>query len=236
MEIIPAIDLKEGYAVRLKQGEMASAKIYETNPLNLAKTFLELGAKYLHIVDLDGAFEGKPQNKKVIESICKEVGLKIEVGGGIRDEKTIKEYLQIGVNRVILGSIALKNPQFAKEMAKKYPVVIGIDAKNGKVATQGWAQTESVLARDFAKEFKDSKVEAIICTDIAKDGMLSGLNVDFTKEIQENSGIFTIASGGLSCAKDLEDLDLHKIDGVIVGKAFYEGKIDLKEAFKKYSK
>lgn len=235
MEIIPAIDLKEGCAVRLKRGEMESAKIYETNPLKLAQYFEDLGAKYLHIVDLDGAFRGKPQNLKIIEEICKHSHLKIEVGGGIREEQTIQKYLDLGVYRVILGSIALLKPDFAKALAEKYRIVIGIDAKNGRVATQGWAETQSVLAEDFAESFKGSKIEAIICTDIARDGMLSGINVDFTKKIAQKSQCFTIASGGLSSYEDLEILQKEKIEGVIVGKAFYEGKIDLKKAFENFS-
>ncbi|WP_297812133.1 1-(5-phosphoribosyl)-5-[(5-phosphoribosylamino)methylideneamino]imidazole-4-carboxamide isomerase [uncultured Helicobacter sp.] len=234
MQIIPAIDLKEGCAVRLKQGLMESAKVYATQPTELAKHFEELGAEFLHIVDLDGAFAGKPKNRAVIEKICKDSKLKIEVGGGIREEETIKVYLDLGVGRIILGSIALKNPTFALNMAEKYPIVIGIDAKNGKVATEGWAENGSTLAWEFAELFKESKVEAIICTDIARDGMLSGTNIAFTKKIQQASGIFTIASGGLSCIADIEELKKAKIDGVIVGKAFYEGKIDLQKAFENF--
>lgn len=234
MQIIPAIDLKEGCVVRLMQGKMESAKIYYKNPLEVVKIFEEMGAEYLHIVDLDGAFCGKPQNKAVIENIAKNSTLKIEIGGGIRNEETIKEYLNLGVNRIILGSIALKDPKFAKEMAQKYPIIIGIDAKDGKVATEGWDQVGRVLASEFAKEFQNSPIEAIICTDISNDGMLNGINIDFTKEIAQSSGKFTLASGGLSCLEDLEKLYLSKIDGVIAGKAFYEKKLDLKEAFRKF--
>lgn len=234
MQIIPAIDLKEGCAVRLKQGLMESAKIYAKNPVELAKHFESLGAEYLHIVDLDGAFAGKPKNHSVIEQICKESKLKIEVGGGIREEATIQAYLDLGVSRVILGSVALKNSNFALEMAEKYAVVIGIDAKDGKVATEGWAESGNTLAWDFAAQFKGSKVTAIICTDIARDGMLSGMNIAFTKKIQQSSGIFTIASGGLSCMEDFVELQKADIDGVIVGKAFYEGKIDIKKAFESF--
>lgn len=235
MQIIPAIDLKEGCAVRLKQGLMESAKVYANNPDVLAKHFEDLGAEFLHIVDLDGAFAGEPKNLKVIEKICKDSKLKIEVGGGIREEETIKTYLDLGVSRVILGSIALKSPQFALNMAEKYAIVIGIDAKDGKVATEGWATSKNTLAWDFAEQFRGSKVEAIICTDIARDGMLGGLNIEFTKKIQDKSGIFTIASGGLSSEADFEMLKEAKIDGVIVGKAFYENKIDLQEAFKRFN-
>ncbi|MDD6055631.1 MAG: 1-(5-phosphoribosyl)-5-[(5-phosphoribosylamino)methylideneamino]imidazole-4-carboxamide isomerase [Helicobacteraceae bacterium] len=234
MQIIPAIDLKEGCAVRLKQGLMDSAKIYANNPVELAKHFENLGAKYLHIVDLDGAFAGVPQNKIVINQICKECRLKIEVGGGIRNEDIIKEYLELGVNRVILGSIALREPEFALKMAEIYPIALGIDAKNGKVATDGWAKSGEMDALEFAKKFSGSKLEAIICTDISRDGMLSGVNVEFTKEIMQNSGIFTIASGGISCKDDFINLQKNKINGVIVGKAFYENKINLKNIFEEF--
>ena len=185
MQIIPAIDLKEGYAVRLSQGEMGSAKIYAKNPLELAKHFEELGAEYLHIVDLDGAFAGEPRNRAVIAQICKESKLNIEVGGGIRNEEIIKSYRDLGVTRLILGSMALKNPEFALKMAEKYTIAIGIDAKDGKVATEGWAKSGNILAWEFAEIFRGSKVDAIICTDIARDGMLNGINIDFTKTIQE---------------------------------------------------
>lgn len=234
MQIIPAIDLKEGCAVRLSQGLMESAKVYAKDPIELAKHFQNVGATYLHIVDLDGAFAGEPKNRLVIEQICKNCTLKIEVGGGIRNEETIKAYLDLGVARVILGSVALKNPDFALKMAEIYPVVIGIDAKDGKVATEGWAESGEVLAWNFAQKFKGSKVEAIICTDIARDGMLNGINIDFTKKIAEYSGIFTIASGGLSSLEDFLAMQKAGIKGVIVGKAFYEGKIDLRETFQKF--
>lgn len=235
MQIIPAIDLKDKNAVRLSQGKMDSAKIYSTNPVELALSFMDMGASYLHIVDLDGAIHGSPKNLEVIEKIAKDTRLKIQVGGGIRNEETICRYLELGVHRVILGSIALSNPQFAKEMADKYKIIIGIDAKEGYVATQGWDKQEDILAVSFAKEFKDSNIEAIICTDIARDGMLNGVNVEFTKEIAQNSGKFTIASGGLSSQSDVDELYKSNVDGVIVGKAFYENKLDLKMLFCKYS-
>lgn len=234
MQIIPAIDLKEGYAVRLSQGEMGSAKIYAKNPLELAKHFEELGAEYLHIVDLDGAFAGEPRNRAVIAQICKESKLNIEVGGGIRNEEIIKSYRDLGVTRLILGSMALKNPEFALKMAEKYTIAIGIDAKDGKVATEGWAKSGNILAWEFAEIFRGSKVDAIICTDIARDGMLNGINIDFTKTIQEKSGLTTLASGGLSNIEDFTLLQKEGIDGVIVGKAFYEGKINLQEVFRQF--
>lgn len=232
MQIFPAIDLKEGCAVRLFKGKMSSAKIYSNEPEILAKNFKDLGAKWLHIVDLDGAFAGEPINFKVIEKIVKNTDLNVQIGGGIRDEERIKRYLDLGVKRVILGSIALKEPEFVASMAKLYPIIVGIDAKDGYVATEGWASVSNIKATELAKKFADVGVEAIICTDISKDGTLSGVNVDFTLEIASASNVETIASGGVSCIDDIIKLkNSKKISGVIVGKAFYEGKIDLKEAF-----
>ncbi|WP_456057810.1 1-(5-phosphoribosyl)-5-[(5-phosphoribosylamino)methylideneamino]imidazole-4-carboxamide isomerase [Campylobacter hominis] len=232
MEILPAIDLKNGFAVRLKKGEMNSAKIYSDKPWELAEKFSDLGAKWLHIVDLDGAFAGEAKNAKTIEKIVKSTNLKIEVGGGIRDEERIKFYKNSGVSRFILGSAALKNPEFVKQMAKKYKIAVGIDAKNGFVATEGWAEVSNIKACELAKIYADAGVEAIICTDISKDGMLSGVNVKFSEEIAKSSGIKTIASGGVKDLSDIKALkQSSKIYGVIVGKAYYEGSIDLKEAF-----
>ncbi len=233
MDILPAIDLKDGKAVRLKKGLMNSAKVYSNEPWHIAKKFEESGSKWVHLVDLNGAFKGEPANLEQIKKIRENCNLSIEVGGGIRDEKTIKMYMDLGVNRVILGSVALKNPDFVKEMAKKYPIVVGIDAKDGMVAVEGWAEVSSIRATDLAREFAKAGVKAIICTDISKDGMLSGVNISFTQEIAKASGIDTIASGGV---KDIDDIKKCKqsgiISGVIIGKAYYEGKIDLKEAFK----
>ena len=232
MEIFPAIDLKQGCAVRLSKGEMQSAKIYSKDPCELAKKFEDLGAKWLHLVDLDGAFAGEAVNFKAIERIVKSTRLRVEVGGGIRDEVRIKEYLSLGVDRFILGSAALKNPDFVKGMAKLYRIVVGIDAKDGLVATEGWAELSHVKATDLARDYADAGVCAIICTDISRDGMLSGVNVEFSRSIAKASGIDTIASGGV---KDMNDIIALKnaelIAGVIVGKAYYEGTLDLKKAF-----
>ena len=232
MEIFPAIDLKQGCAVRLSKGEMQSAKIYSKDPCELAKKFEDLGAKWLHLVDLDGAFAGEAVNFKAIERIVKSTRLRVEVGGGIRDEARIKEYLSLGVDRFILGSAALKNPDFVKQMAKLYRIVVGIDAKEGLVATEGWAELSRVKATDLALDYADAGVCAIICTDISRDGMLSGVNVEFSRSIAKASGIDTIASGGV---KDMSDIIALKnaelIAGVIVGKAYYEGTLDLKKAF-----
>ena len=186
----------------------------------------------MHIVDLNGAFKGSPTNLEQIKKIRQNCNLKIELGGGIRDEQTIKMYLELGVDRLILGSIAVKDPHFVKDMASKYPIVVGIDAKDGMVAVQGWAEVSSMEATKLAKEFANAGVEAIICTDINKDGMLCGINIDFTEQIALASGIDTIASGGVKDINDIITCKKNKnIAGVIVGKAFYEGALNLKEAF-----
>jgi phosphoribosylformimino-5-aminoimidazole carboxamide ribotide isomerase len=231
MIILPAIDLKDGKAVRLNKGVMESAKIYSDEPWQVAARFEELGSRWLHLVDLNGAFAGEPKNLEQIKKIRDNCDLKLELGGGIRDEATIKMYLDLGIDRIILGSIALQNPEFTKEMASKYPIVLGIDAMNGMVATQGWADVSEIKATDLAKDFADAGAQAIICTDISRDGMLSGVNVDFTLDIKKASGIETIASGGLKDIDDIKRLIAAGIDGTIVGKAFYEGTLDLGEAF-----
>ena len=232
MTILPAIDLKDGQAVRLSKGLMDSAKIYSDEPWQVAKHFEELGSEWVHLVDLNGAFAGEPKNLEQIKKIRENCNLKLELGGGIRDEETIQMYLDLGIDRLILGSIAVKDPDFVKAMAAKYPIVVGIDAIDGMVAVEGWAETSDMAATDLAKEFADAGVEAIICTDVGRDGMMTGINIDFTKTIQEASGLETIASGGLRDMRDIEALLQAGIDGTIVGKAFYEGTLDLAEAFK----
>ncbi len=233
MEIYPAIDLKDGKCVRLTKGVMQSAKIYSEEPWEIAKGFEDMGARWLHLVDLNGAFAGEPKNLTQIEKIRSNTSLRIELGGGIRDEETIKKYIDLGIDRLILGSIAVKDPDFVKEMASKYPIAVGIDAIEGYVAVEGWAKRSRIRASELAKEFAESGVEAVICTDVGRDGTLEGVNVDFTVEIAETSGIDTIASGGVRGIEDIVALkETAVVAGVIVGKAFYEGKIDLKEAFK----
>ena len=233
MQILPAIDLKDGQAVRLTKGLMDSAKIYSSEPWQIAKRFEQMGSKWLHLVDLNGAFAGEPKNLKQIKKIRDNTDIHIELGGGIRDEDTIKRYLDLGIDRIILGSIALKDPSFVKKVAKKYPIAVGIDAIDGYVAVEGWADKSSIKATDLAKEFADAGVEAIICTDVSRDGTLSGVNVEFTTAIARASNIATIASGGV---RDIDDIKRLKatgeVAGVIVGKAFYEGTLDLEVAFK----
>ena len=237
MEILPAIDLKDGKAVRLTKGLMESAKIYSDEPWELVKTFEQMGARWVHLVDLNGAFAGEPKNLEQIKKIRQNCNVKLELGGGIRDEATIKRYLDLGIDRVILGSIAVKDSDFVKAMAAKYPVAVGIDAIDGYVAVEGWGEVSSMKATDLAREFANAGVEAIICTDVGKDGTLSGVNVEFTLDIARASGVNTIASGGVRDAADIEALQATgEVGGVIVGKAFYEGTIDLKTFFKDCAK
>jgi phosphoribosylformimino-5-aminoimidazole carboxamide ribotide isomerase len=230
MTIFPAIDLKDGKAVRLTKGLMESAKVYSDEPWQQVKVFEEMGAEWVHLVDLNGAFAGEPVNLQEIVKIRENCNVKLELGGGIRDEATIKRYLDLGIDRVILGSIAVKDPEFVKAMAGKYPVVVGIDAIDGYVAVEGWGEVSEMKATDLAREFADAGVEAIICTDVGRDGMLSGVNVDFTLDIARASGVETIASGGVKDEHDIEALEATgEIGGVIIGKAYYEGTIDLKK-------
>ena len=232
MEKYMAIDLKDGKAVRLSKGLMDSAKIYSNEPWELAKKFSDAGAKWLHIVDLDGAFAGDAINLKTIEKIVSATNLNIQIGGGVRNEERIKSYLSSGVTRLILGSVALKNPDFVKEMSNKYRIVVGIDAKDGFVAVEGWAQISQMRATQLAKLYADAGVEAIIATDISKDGMLCGLNLEFTSSIAKASGLPTIASGGVASLVDLEAASKATgISGLIIGKAYYEGKISLNDIF-----
>jgi len=233
MTLFPAIDLKDGKAVRLSKGLMESAKIYNESPVAQVKIFEEMGAEWVHLVDLNGAFAGEPVNHEEIKKIRASTNVKLELGGGIRDEATIKTYLDLGIDRVILGSIAVKDPQFVREMAAKYRVVVGIDAIDGYVAVEGWGEVSSMKATDLAKEFAAAGVEAIICTDVGRDGMLTGVNIDFTLDIARASGVPTIASGGLKERSEIDTLAATgEVEGVIVGKAYYEGTLDLEKALK----
>ena len=234
MTLYPAIDLKDGKAVRLTKGLMESAKIYSDEPWTLVKKFEEMGAEWVHLVDLNGAFAGEPKNLEQIIKIRQNCKVKLELGGGIRDEATIQKMFEIGIDRIILGSIAVKDPAFVKEMAAKYPIAVGIDAIDGYVAVEGWGEVSTMRATDLAKEFANAGVEAIICTDVGKDGTLSGVNVDFTLEIARASGVATIASGGVKDESDVMALiETKEVEGVIIGKAYYEGNIDLEKLFAK---
>lgn len=233
LEIFPAIDLQNGQAVRLYKGDMQQATIYG-NPLEFARAFEQAGARWIHIVDLDGALSGKRENLSAIESIRKHTNLKIQLGGGIRDEAAIKSCLSLGIDRVILGSMAAHDKELAKELAKHYPIAIGIDAIGGKVATHGWVESSTTDALDLARFYRGSEVEALICTDISRDGALSGVNVEFSVMMARASELPIIASGGLKDKSDIDTLasafeQAGVQGGVIIGKAFYESKIQLSE-------
>src|SRR3989339_1267332 len=232
MKIIPAIDLINGKCVRLKQGDYSEQKFYSNNPVEVAKKFEDEGADMIHIVDLDGAKNGSQENFKIIENIVKNVKIPVEVGGGIRDEETILKLLNIGVYRIILGTKALENIEFVKEMIGKFgleKVIVGVDAKNGFVAIKGWQEISKIKAIDLIKNLEKVSVQTIIYTDIATDGMLKGPNFE---EIFKIRSIFKgelVASGGVSCQEDFLKLKEIGSDAVIIGRAVYEGKIGLKE-------
>lgn len=235
MIILPAIDLKAGRCVRLEQGLMDKDTVYNDNPAAQALTWQEQGGELLHIVDLDGAFAGVPQNREAIRAIVDAIDIPSELGGGIRDMQTIEAYLELGIDRVILGTVAKENPALVAEACKKFPghIVVGIDAMNGLVAVRGWADVTEKLATEMAKEMEGFGVEAIIYTDIARDGMMQGPNIEATRALAEAINIPVIASGGLSTLDDIRRLiaiESSGVTGVITGKAIYSGAIDLREA------
>lgn len=237
MEIIPAIDLKGGKCVRLEQGDMKRDTVFSSDPVSMAKKWESMGATRLHLVDLDGAFKGKPQNKYIIEDIIDAISIPVQVGGGIRDIETIDEYVAMGADRIILGTIAQKSPKFVIKACDIYHerIVVGIDAKDGKVAIKGWAEVTSKNAMDLAAEYEDYGVAAIIYTDISKDGMMQGPNIEATKELALSVDIPIIASGGVSSIDDIKallPLINDGVEGVITGKAIYSGSLDLQEAVK----
>ncbi|MBK5275881.1 MAG: 1-(5-phosphoribosyl)-5-[(5-phosphoribosylamino)methylideneamino]imidazole-4-carboxamide isomerase [Desulfuromonadales bacterium] len=235
MLVIPAIDLKEGKCVRLEQGLMDKDTVFNDNPAAQARAWQDQGAEMLHIVDLDGAFAGEPKNLAAIEAIVKAITIPSQLGGGIRDIETIEAYLALGLSRVIIGTAAQRNPELVREACLKFPgrIVVGIDAKNGMVAVQGWAEVTDVTAVDLARKFEGFGVSAIIYTDISRDGMLQGPNLEATKALAEAVSIPIIASGGVSSLKDIQNLmaiESSGISGVITGKAVYTGAIKLAEA------
>ncbi|MFS0787729.1 1-(5-phosphoribosyl)-5-[(5-phosphoribosylamino)methylideneamino]imidazole-4-carboxamide isomerase [Shouchella sp. 1P09AA] len=234
--IFPAIDILNGKCVRLEQGDYAKNTVYHDSPLQTAQSFEAAGAKWVHLVDLDGAKQKKPVNHEQIGEIAKQLTIPVQVGGGIRTEDDIKYYLDLGVRRVILGSVAVNHLDFTKEMVKKYgdAIVIGLDARNGYVATEGWVETSSIQAEDLAKMLLDAGVKTFIYTDIAKDGMLEGPNVDACEKLAQiaEGHAEIIASGGVSQLNDVETLRETAIAGVVIGKALYDARFDLVEAIK----
>ena len=235
MIVIPAIDLKEGKCVRLEQGLMERDTVFCDNPAEQALAWENQGAELLHIVDLDGAFAGEPKNRSSIEAIVKSIAIPTQLGGGIRDIATVEAYLALGIGRVIIGTAAQRNPDFVKEACRKFPgrIVVGIDAKNGMVAVQGWAEVTDVTASDLARKFEGFGVSAIIYTDISRDGMLQGPNLDATRELAESISIPVVASGGVSRLEDIANLmriERSGVTGVITGKAIYSGAMSLADA------
>ena len=231
MILFPAIDLKNGEAVRLEQGDMARATIFHRDPAEQARVFAAQGFEYLHIVDLDGAFAGKPMNAAAVERILAAVKIPLQLGGGIRDRATIDAWLDKGVRRVIIGTAAVRDPALVKAAARAYPgrIAVGLDARDGAVAVEGWAETSEISALDIARRFEDAGVAAIIYTDIARDGMLRGLNLDATITLAEAVSIPVIASGGLASIEDVRALltpRAQKLEGAVVGRALYDGRLD----------
>ena len=235
MIIIPAIDLKNGQAVRLSQGRMEDATIYSSDPVEVARRWEESGARRLHIVDLDGAVSGRPRNRELVKRICSAVSMEVELGGGIRDLATVDEYLGAGVKYAILGTAAVRDPLFRDACCRKHPgrIIIGIDANNGMVAVQGWTESTPLSAVDLARQLDAQAVAAIVYTDISRDGMLTGPNAEETARLARLISIPVIASGGMSHIDDVNNLlkmESSGIMGVIIGRALYTGGIDLREA------
>ena len=232
MELFPAIDLIGGCAVRLVKGDYAQKTVYSENPAEVAKSFAEAGAKYLHVVDLEGAKDGGTPNLETIQNIVEQGGLLVEVGGGIRSEEVIKKYLDAGVFRVILGTAAVQNPAFLEEMVQKYgeKIAVGVDIKDGMVAIKGWTEVSAESCFDFCEKLQKIGVKTIICTDISKDGLLSGTNLELYKELSEKFSVDIVASGGVTTLDDVKKLADMGMYGAILGKALYTGNIDLKAA------
>jgi phosphoribosylformimino-5-aminoimidazole carboxamide ribotide isomerase len=237
MILFPAIDLKDGQCVRLKLGDMAQATVFNDNPAAQAKSFEVQGFEWLHLVDLNGAFEGRPVNGKAVEAILNAISIPVQLGGGIRDLATIEHWLSRGVTRVILGTIALRNPKIVSEACKEFPgkIVVGIDAKAGRVAVEGWGESSSLTALELAQCFEDVGVSAIVFTDIDRDGILKGINFEKTLELANAVNIPVIASGGLASIKDVQRLlepDCAILEGAISGRAIYDGRLNAVEALK----
>ena len=237
MLLIPAIDLKDGHCVRLKQGDMDQSTTFGEDPAAMARRWVDAGARRLHLVDLNGAFAGKPKNFAAIRAILKEVGddIPVQLGGGIRDLDTIEKYIDGGLRYVIIGTAAVKNPGFLKDACSAFGghIIVGLDAKDGKVATDGWSKLTGHEVADLGKKFQDWGVESIIYTDIGRDGMLSGINIDATVKLAQALTIPVIASGGLGSMRDIEELcavEDEGIEGVICGRAIYSGDLDFAEA------
>ncbi len=232
MKIIPAIDLIDGKAVRLQKGDYNKVTVYSDNPTEIAKGFRAAGAELLHLVDLDGAKSGKADNYETIKSIVESTDLSVEVGGGIRSMDVVKLYVDAGVDRIILGTAALTNPELLKEAVKTYGprISVGVDIKDGMVAIKGWTEVSQMSCNDFCRSLEALGVDSIICTDISKDGMMSGTNLELYRQLSSDFKLKIIASGGVSSYEDIEALKKMNIYGAIVGKALYTGAVDLARA------
>lgn len=235
MIVFPAIDLKEGHVVRLAEGDMARATVYGDNPAAQSLLFAEAGAQFLHVVDLDGAFAGKAQNRGAVEAILEAFPGHVQLGGGIRTPEAVEGWFDLGVSRVVIGTAALKDPEFVKDMAKAFPngIVVAVDARDGLVATEGWAEVSDVSIVDMARRFEDAGVASLLFTDIGRDGLLTGCNVDATVDLARSTNLPVIASGGVKGLDDIRMLSLHAndgIEGVISGRALYDGRLDLAAA------
>ena len=237
MILYPAIDLKSGKCIRLKKGDISQVTFYNDNPIAQAKYFQKMGATWIHMVDIDGAFKGKNLNHEIFVDVKKNIKCSIQVGGGIRNIKTVEYLLENGINRIVLGTMAINNPELVKKICKMFPekIAVGVDAKNGFLAAEGWTKTSKVKIKEIVKIYEDAGVCALIFTDIEKDGVLEGVNIDDLCKILNSTSMKIIASGGVSSLKDLEKLkriNAENLDGVIVGRAIYEKKIIVSEAIK----
>ncbi|UCD85838.1 MAG: 1-(5-phosphoribosyl)-5-[(5-phosphoribosylamino)methylideneamino]imidazole-4-carboxamide isomerase [Deltaproteobacteria bacterium] len=235
MLIIPAIDLKDGKCVRLSQGKMDQVTLYSDNPAEIARKWEGMGAELIHLVDLDGASAGRPMNTEAIRKIIDSVKIPLQLGGGIRDQETAEEYFSLGIDRIILGTAACERPELIAEICRKYPgkILTSIDAREGKVAIKGWEETTDREAIELARRFEDLGVAAIIYTDIKRDGMLSGPNIEETRKLAQSLKTPIIAAGGVSKLEDIRNLmeiEQYGLEGIITGKALYSGKLDLREA------
>ena len=235
MIVFPAIDLKAGQVVRLAEGDMARATVYGDDPAAQALAFAEAGSQYLHVVDLDGSFAGRAENRSAVEAILKAFPGHVQLGGGIRTRAAVEGWFDLGVARVVMGTAALKDPEFVKDMAKEFPggIVVAVDAKDGMVATEGWAEVSDVGIVDMARRFEDAGVASLLFTDIGRDGMLKGCNIEATVDLARRTNLPVIASGGVKGLDDIRMLALYAgdgIEGVITGRALFEGRLDLAAA------
>ena len=235
MIVFPAIDLKGGQVVRLAEGDMARATVYGDDPAAQALAFAEAGSQYLHVVDLDGSFAGRAENRAAVEAILDCFPGHVQLGGGIRAREAVAGWFELGVSRVVMGTAALKDPEFVRDMAREYPggIVVAVDARDGLVATEGWAEVSDVPVAEMARRFEDAGVAALLFTDIGRDGLLKGCNIEATVDLARSTDLPVIASGGVKGLDDIRMLALHAVDGiegVIVGRALYDGRLDLAAA------